>query len=62
MKKLTESQQIEIAQLKEECIIFHEAISCRIDNLCNTIDYRKASHLSHIGDRLDLFIKELNAF
>jgi hypothetical protein len=62
MKKLTPGQQTEIAQLKEECIIFHEITSRRLDDLCNTIDYRRASHLSHIGDRLDLFIKELTAF
>lgn len=62
MKTLTPKQKEEIIHIKQECVKFHEDISYRIDDLCNTIDFRKASHLSHISDRFDLFIKELIQF
>jgi len=56
--------QTKVMQLKEDATIFHENISYKIDNLCNDPDFgfREASRLSHIADRLDLFINELNEF
>lgn len=56
--------QVKIMQIKEECNILHEKISMNIDDLCNdpAFGFREASHLSHIADRFDLFIKELNDF
>lgn len=52
-----------VAELKSECIEFHEKISYKIDDLCNFgLGFRESSRLSHIADRLDLFIKELKDF
>jgi len=62
MKTLNPDQKQEVKNIKNECVSFHADISARIDDLCNTIDYRRASHLSHVADRLDLFIKELLSF
>lgn len=50
--------------LKRNAEEFHEDTSFDIDNLCNDINFgfREASRLSHILDRLDLFVKELKEF
>lgn len=63
---MTTEQQTKVIKLKEDCNTFYEQINGKIDDICNEIGFnghfREASRLSHIADRLDLFIKELNEF
>lgn len=63
---MTTEQQTKVIKLKEDCNTFYEQINGKIDDICNEIGinggFREASQLSHIADRLDLFIKELNEF
>ena len=63
---MTTEQQTKVIKLKEDCNTFYEQISGKIDDICNEMGinggFREASRLSHIADRLDLFIKELNEF
>lgn len=63
---MTAEQQTAVLKLKADCNTFYEQINDRIDNICNDMGFnggfRNASKLSHIADRLDLFIKELNEF
>ena len=59
---MKEEHLLKLEEIKQQSIEFHEKISFEINHLCNTIDYRKASRLSHIADRLDLFINELKEF
>ena len=63
---MTIEQQAKVIKLKEDCNYFYEHINGQIDNICNEMGanggFRDASHLSHIADRLDIFIKELNEF
>lgn len=55
------NEKIEV--LKTECNEFEEKISNKINDLINNeLDYVKGSNLSHIADRLKLFINELNKF
>lgn len=56
-----------VSALKKKCLAFHEEAKYEIDSLCNQMDwngkdFKESSRLSHIGDRLDLFIKELTEF
>lgn len=61
---MTKQHQQKVLNLKRDAAEFHEEISREIDDLCNDPEFgfREASKLSHIADRLDLFIKELNEF
>ena len=63
---MTTEQQTKVLKLKKECNTFYEQINSKIDDICNEMGrnggFREASHLSHIADRLDLFIRELNEF
>ena len=63
---MTTEQQTKVLKLKEDCNTFYEQINGNIDDICNEMGrnggFREASQLSHIADRLDLFIKELNEF
>ena len=60
--RLTIEQQDELRKIKDECIIFHELMKVRLNDLCNRIDYRNSSKLSLVGDRLELFVNELTDF
>lgn len=61
---MTKQHKEKVMKLKQDAIEFHEDMSRDIDNLCNDKDFgfREASRLSHILDRLDLFIEELKQF
>ena len=60
---MTNEQKQEFEAIKAECASFNEKISARLDDLCNNIDdFHEASAISHIGDRLELFINRLNDF
>ncbi len=52
----------ELELIKYEAEKFADNISNRLTMLANKLDYAKGSVLSHILDRLDLFIDELNDF
>lgn len=49
-------------EIKSESNKFELEMTRKLNELCNIIDFKKSSHLSHIGDRLTLFITELNEF
>lgn len=53
-----------LSEIVESSVIFHEETSRKIDDLCNdkNFGFREASQLSHIADRLDLFLNELADF
>ena len=53
-----------LKDLKRNADEFHEDTSFHVDSLCNdpSFGFREASRLSHIFDRLDLFVKELKEF
>ena len=59
---MTTKEQTAVLQLKAACNTFYEQVTPNINYICNVVDFRDASKLSHIADRLDLFIKELNEF
>ena len=63
---MTIEQQTKVIKLKEDCNTFYEQINGKIDDICNEMgangSFRDASQLSHLADRLDLFIRELNEF
>ena len=52
----------ELELIKYEAEKFADNISNRLTMIGNKLDYAKGSVLSHILDRLDLFIDELNDF
>lgn len=56
----TDNKELEL--IKYEAEKFADNISYRLTRLGNKLDYVKGSVLSHILDRLDLFIDELNDF
>ena len=53
-----------LSEIVESSVIVHEETSRKIDDLCNgkNFGFREASQLSHIADRLDLFLNELADF
>lgn len=61
--EMTEETKQKILTLKEECDLFHEQVSRKMDDLCNNeLDFKEGSMFSHVGDRLDLFINDFNDF
>jgi len=52
-----------LSEIKYDCEMFQEIIIEKLDNLVNELiltDFKKASKLSYVKDRLNLFINELN--
>lgn len=65
---LTELQTQNLKDIKAECNAFYEHTKGRLDTLTNAMDnrdvsnFRAASRLSRITDKLTVFINELNEF
>lgn len=60
---MTAETKQKIADLKEECDLFHEQVSRKMNDLCNFgLDYKEGSCFSHVLDRLDLFMNDFNSF
>lgn len=52
----------EIETLKKESTKFHEEMSNKINQLCNSLYFRDASKLSIIGDKLDRLVIDIQEF
>lgn len=50
----------QLGRIIKQCNKFEQSITPKIDTLCNQISHIQASRLSRVGDRLKLFINELN--
>lgn len=54
--------QKKLNSIKKQSNVFAEKMKDEILGLCQELDYKNSSNLSHRIDRLNLFVDELNEF